>query len=209
MRRDIQQCQIEDDFACSEIDPAFVATYNDADYTDALLADSPLSEFIVLNCQDATPCTRPGPNGIHEKPATSTELTRSVDEVTQTTNGSCSIRSEHTKGTQQQNVDTQSRDAEFRYIRNERRPSFVEVTPVDVRRHKTRTRRMDDHAHSHNIWATPSLQRKTPMAWWPEDESSSGFLGLGAESLTKHKSNKDGHQEPNEETNEWSEAFYE
>ncbi|OAL21270.1 hypothetical protein AYO22_08233 [Fonsecaea multimorphosa] len=78
--------------------------------------------------------------------------------------------------------------------RRERRPSFVEVTPVKVQHEHEK----HNDAHGHHAQRRRSSHESGPMGWWPEDDAKA-----------QHEWVEQNEEEDVIEEDVWSDAFYE
>jgi len=171
-------------------DHAFVSNYNESDYSDFLYLAPP--EFLPL---EQTPTDKVAALNIKKakiRPAETVNTGTTPPPVTPATG----VEKEYIRATfpPSRQRTPLPEEAQASAERQERRPSFVEVTPVKV--HHEHDKNQDAHKerrHSH------SSHDSEPLSWWPENET-----------IAQHEWVDEGDEEEDVIEEEiWSDAFYE
>lgn len=186
---------------------AYVADYNETDYSDFLFLAPPLSaEFLPLEPKSTDTAAALGVKKATMRPAETRNTGTTPPPVTPAVLGTGYEEEEYFKATfpavSEKNVSqTHVSVAPTLAERQEqRRPSFVEVTPVKVHHEphdKTAAAAKEaqkQKRHSH------SSHSSEPMNWWPENEATAQHVWV-----------EEGGDEEGDVVEEevWSDAFYE
>ncbi|KIW67289.1 hypothetical protein PV04_06554 [Phialophora macrospora] len=175
-------------------DRAFVSDYNESDYSDFLFLAPPLTaEFLPLAPKATDQADALGVKKAKIRPAETFNTGTTPPPVTPAEG----FKKEYFQATfppsgSRTPIPTEEQVAADR---RERRPSFVEVTPVKVHhehdKHGAAMHREKRHSHSSHS--------SEPMNWWPETES-----------IAQHEWVDEGAEEEDViEEEVWSDAFYE
>ncbi|EXJ68143.1 uncharacterized protein A1O5_08758 [Cladophialophora psammophila CBS 110553] len=171
---------------------AYVPNYNETDYSDFLyLAPSLSSEFLPLEPTD-NKAARTMVKKSKVRPAETFNTGTTPPPATPADEKSYAKATFPLSGGQSPAADEMAKAAE----RRERRPSFVEVTPVKVH-HEHDKHHKDAHGH-HHPQRRRSSHESGPMSWWPENET-----------LAQHEWVEQNEEEDVIEDDVWSDAFYE
>jgi len=171
-------------------DHAFVSEYNESDYSDFLFLAPP--EFLPL--EQASPGKVAALNIKKAKIRPAETLNTGTTPPPVTPAGG--VEKDYFRATfpPSRQRTPLPEEAQAAAERQERRPSFVEVTPVKVSHEHDKSK--DAHRekrHSH------SSHESEPLSWWPEPESSA-----------QHEWTEEGAEEEDViEEEVWSDAFYE
>ncbi|EXJ58723.1 hypothetical protein A1O7_06152 [Cladophialophora yegresii CBS 114405] len=178
-------------------DHAFVSDYNETDYSDFLYLAPPLTaEFLPLAPKAAADrAAAPSVKNVKTRPA-ETFNTGTTPPPVAPAEG-LKFQKEYFSATYPPSGARSPIPEASEEAKRERRPSFVEVTPVKVHHeheaHKDAHRREKRHSHSSHS--------SESMNWWPENES-----------LAQHEwvdRDEGAEEEDVIEEEVWSDAFYE
>jgi len=177
---------------------AYVPNYNESDYSDFLYLAPPLSsQFLPLEPNPSDKAAALSTKKAKTRPAETINTGTTPPPVTPA-DGESFEEKEYFESTFPSVGKKTSTPEEVSTStaadRRERRPSFIEVTPVKV--HHEHEKHQDAHTekrHSH------SSHDPKPMDWWPEPEK-----------VAQHEWVEEGEEEEDIiEEDVWSDAFYE
>ncbi|KIW32073.1 uncharacterized protein PV07_03647 [Cladophialophora immunda] len=171
----------------------YVPNYNDTDYSDFLYLAPPLStEFLPLE-PAADKAARPMIKKSKVRPSETFNTGTTPPPTTPMEKPYAKATFPATMSRSSTSDDDMAKAAE----RRERRPSFVEVTPVKV--HHEHEKHQDAHGHHHHdAHRRRSSHESEPMGWWPEDDTKA-----------QHEWVEQNEEEDVIEEDVWSDAFYE
>jgi hypothetical protein len=174
-------------------DRAFVSDYNETDYSDFLYLAPPLmAEFLPLSPTATDQAAAQGAKKAKVRPAETFNTGTTPPPVTPAEG----FKKEYFQATYPPSRARTplSSEAQAAAERRERRPSFVEVTPVKVHHEH------DKHGAAHREKRhSDSSHESEPMNWWPESEA-----------IAQHEWVDEGAEEEDViEEEVWSDAFYE
>ncbi|OCT51716.1 hypothetical protein CLCR_09080 [Cladophialophora carrionii] len=191
--------QQEKTAAAEEVkDRAYVSDYNETDYSDFLYLAPPLTaEFLPLapNTADQAAALGVGVKKAKVRPAETFNTGTTPPPSTPADGCEKEYFSATYPPSGARTPKPEAAQAVAAAERRERRPSFVQVTPVKVHHdHDTHKDAHRQKRHSHS-----SSHSSEPMNWWPEDES-----------VAQHEWVDEGLEEEDViEEEVWSDAFYE
>lgn len=163
-------------------DNSFVSVYNEADFSDYLYT-APAFEagFLPLEPTDEQKPAQPIVIKSHIRPAETsntgtTPPPRAVLGRAQTE--TATLVKPATKTAQPESAASKPTE------RQERRPSFLGVTPVDVHHEHHEHHEHKDEDKAHHEHRRHSSESHQPMSWWPEDEQKARHVWVEEEDLS-------------------------
>ncbi|KAH0844835.1 hypothetical protein FOPE_09913 [Fonsecaea pedrosoi] len=167
----------------------YVPNYNEADYSDFLyLAPSLSTEFLPLE-PVTDKAARPMVKKAKVRPS------ETFNTGTTPPPSTPALEKPYAKATFPPVMDQSATSAEAMTKaaeRCERRPSFVEVSPVKVHHEH------EKHPHHPDVHRRRSSQESEPMSWWPENET-----------IAQHEWVEQNEEEDVIEEDIWADEFYE